>query len=261
MHSDQAHIIISPTMQALMLTAATGIVDAASHAVARKGSFSIALSGGTTPRMLYELLATPDLANDMPWGHVQVFWGDERHVAPDDPESNYRMARQALLEHVPVPAANIHRIPAELPNPETVAVAYDDVIRRAFSLETGELPRFDLILLGMGDDGHTASLFPHSPALQITNRLVVANPVPKLNTTRITLTLPVINNAERIWFLIVGGSKATVLKHVLEGPDDPDSYPSQLISPVDGELFLLLDPTAAAELSPGLRNSAVAGVA
>lgn len=261
MTSDQAHIMISSTLEALMFTAATGIVDAATKAVAQKGVFTIALSGGSTPETLYALLATPALARDMPWDHVQVFWGDERHVGPDDPESNYRMAREALLDRVPIPAANIHRIPAELPNAETVAAAYEDELRRSFSLEAGEWPRFDLLLLGLGDDGHTASLFPHSPALQETRRLVVANPVPKLGTTRITLTLPVINNAERIWFLIVGGKKAAALHAVLEGPTDPDTFPAQLINPADGELLLLLDTTAAAHLSPALRQNAAAGIA
>ncbi|HWE61120.1 MAG TPA: 6-phosphogluconolactonase, partial [Chloroflexota bacterium] len=224
------------------------------------GTFSIALSGGSTPRTLYELLATPEIAAEAPWEHMQIFWGDERHVPPDHPESNYRMAREALLDHVPIPQQNIHRIPAELPNPETVAVAYEDTLRRAFRLDPGERPRFDLILLGLGDDGHTASLFPHSPALHEQQRLVVANPVPKLATTRITLTVPVINNAERVWFLIAGSSKAHVLKNVLEGPRDPETYPAQLIDPTDGELILLLDTTAAAEISAGVRQGAVAGL-
>jgi 6-phosphogluconolactonase len=258
--ADQAELIVSPSMEALMLTAATGIVDAAKREVAQKGTFSLALSGGSTPRMLYELLARPDMAAEMPWDHTQIFWGDERHVGPDDPESNYRMAREALLDKVPIPQANVHRIPAELANAETVAVAYEDELRRAFGLEPGEWPRFDLILLGMGDDGHTASLFPHTQALHETKRLVVANPVPKLQTTRITLALPVINNAERIWFLIAGGTKAGILRQVLEGSADPETYPAQLINPVDGELFLLLDATAASELSPSLRQGTVAGI-
>lgn len=258
--TDQAQISISPTIEALMHTAATGIVDAACKAVARHGTFTLALSGGSTPRSLYQLLATPDIAREAPWEHMQIFWGDERHVPPDDPESNYRMAREALLDHVPLPPANIHRIPTELPNPETIAVAYEDTLRRAFGLEAGEWPRFDLILLGMGDDGHTASLFPHTTALHERARLVVANPVAKLNTTRITLTAPVINAAERIWFLIAGAGKAQILKTVLEGPREPESYPSQLISPTEGELFLLLDSTAAAGLSVRTREGATAGL-
>lgn len=256
-----AQISICPSIEALMHTAATGIIDAAHRDVAAHGTFSIALSGGSTPRTLYELLATPDLAAEAPWDSIHVYWGDERHVPPDHKDSNFRMAREALLDHVPIPPANVHRIPAELSDPETVAVAYADELRRAFGLESGEWPRFDLILLGMGDDGHTASLFPHSPALMEDRRTVVANPVPELATTRLTLTVPVINNAGRVWFLVAGGSKSEVLKAVLEGPEDPDTFPSQLIDPVDGELFLLLDNTAAVALSPGLRQSATAGPA
>ena len=260
---EQAHILISPNAEDLVHTAAHGIVDAARRAVADHGVFSIALSGGSTPRRLYQVLAAPEIARQVPWQHTQIFWGDERHVPPDSDESNYRMAKEALLDHVPVPAQNVHRIPAELANPDTVAVAYADELRQAFNLDGGdppELPRFDLILLGMGDDGHTASLFPHSPGLHERTRLVVANPVPKLDTTRITLTLPVINNAARVWFLVVGGSKAEILQRVLEGPPAPEELPSQLINPTDGELLMLLDGTAAAALSPGLRQNAVAGL-
>jgi 6-phosphogluconolactonase len=261
----EAQFHISRTIDELVFTAATGIVDVARASVAARGTFSIALSGGNTPRLLYEVLADPSVSGDAPWEDIQIFWGDERHVPPDDPESNYRMARDALLDRIAIPAANIHRIHAELPNPATVAVAYADELTRTFGLDRLDggdttLPRFDLILLGLGEDGHTASLFPHSPALQERRALVVANPVPKLNTTRITLTIPVLNNAARVWFLVTGGSKAAVLKRVLEGPVQPDELPAQHISPIDGELFYLLDSTAAAELSPRLRESATAGL-
>ena len=151
--------------------------------------------------------------------------------------------------------------PAELADANTAAVAYADVIRRTFALGPAELPRFDLVLLGLGDDGHTASLFPHSPALHERAALVVANPVEKLGTTRLTLTVPVINNAARAWFLVSGRGKAEVLKAVLEGPEQPEALPSQLICPTDGELVWLLDAAAAAQLSPGLRQSASAGLA
>jgi 6-phosphogluconolactonase len=245
-------------------TAAIGIVDIARASVAAHGTFSIALSGGNTPRLLYEALADPSVSGDAPWNDIQIFWGDERHVPPDDPESNYRMAREALLDHIAIPAANIHRIHAELPNPVTAAVAYADELTRAFNLDQIDgdttLPRFDLVLLGLGEDGHTASLFPHSPALQERRALVVANPVPRLSTTRITLTIPVLNNAARVWFLVTGGSKAAILKQVLEGPVQPDEFPAQHISPVDGELLYLLDSTAAANLSTHLRTSATAGL-
>jgi 6-phosphogluconolactonase len=249
----QAQISISRTIDDLVRIAATGIVDAARASVAARGVFTIALSGGTTPRLLFEMLAEPELSAHAPWSDFQVFWGDERHVPPDHADSNYRMAREALLDRVPIPAPNIHRILAELPNAKTVALAYADELRHAFDLEDhpsprSTLPRFDLILLGMGEDGHTASLFPHSPALHETERWVVANPVPKLDTVRITLTLPVINHARRIWFMITGGSKASVLQRVLDGPSQPEELPSQLINPTDGELLYLLDTTAAVDL-------------
>ncbi len=255
----QARFSISKSIDDLMRTTATGIVDAARGAIAARGVFTIALSGGATPRVLFEMLARQDVSGELPWEDVQVFWGDERHVPPDHPDSNYRMAKEALLDCVPIPPQNVHRIMAELPNPNTVAVAYEDELKHAFDLEDGTtpggqpaLPRFDLILLGIGEDGHTASLFPHSPALAERKKLVVANPVVKLQTTRITLTLPVINNASRVWFLTTGGSKAKILHEVIEGPYRPDDLPSQYINPTDGELLFLLDSTATVELSPGL---------
>ncbi len=256
-----ARILISRTIDELLHTVATGIVDVAHACVAANGICTIALSGGGTPRSLYQLLAAPALATEIPWEDVHVFWGDERHVPPDDPDSNFRMANEALLSHVPIPAANVHRIPAELPNAATVAVAYAEDLRRVFQIgNLDTLPRFDLILLGMGEDGHTASLFPHSPALDERKALVAANPVPKMNTTRITLTLPVINHAARVWFLVTGGGKAAVLKAVLEGPRQPETLPSQLIDPTDGELCFLLDATAAVALSPRLHGDASAGL-
>ncbi len=256
----QARFSISKSIDDLMRTTATGIVDAARAAVAERGVFTIALSGGATPQRLFEMLASPVVSGEVPWEDFQVFWGDERHVPPDHPDSNYRMAKEALLDRVPIPAQNTHRIPAELPNPSAVAAAYEDELKHAFDLEDGApsnlhaaMPRFDLILLGIGEDGHTASLFPHSPALAERTRLVVANPVEKLGTTRITLTLPVINNAERVWFLVTGGSKAKILHDVIEGPYTPDDLPSQYVNPTDGELLFLLDSTAAVDLSAGLR--------
>jgi 6-phosphogluconolactonase len=259
----QAHFSISKTIDELVRIAATGIVDAARATVASRGVFTIALSGGSTPRKLYEMLATPAISADAPWQDIRVFWGDERHVPPDHLESNYRMAREALLDHVPIPEENIHRIMAELPNADAVAAAYEDDIRRTFDLDDAvpppgqiALPRFDLILLGIGEDGHTASLFPHTPALSERKRLVVANPVAKLATTRITLTVPVLNNAERVWFVVTGGSKSKILRDVIEGPYRPEDLPSQLINPTDGELLFLLDSTVAVDLPAHVRDGA-----
>jgi len=259
----QARFSISRTVDELVRTTVTGIVDAARTAVAARGVFSIALSGGATPRILYEMLASPAVAAEAPWEDIRIFFGDERHVPPDSPDSNYRMTREALLDHVPIPEQNVHRIMTELPNADMVAVAYAEDIRHAFDLRDSPgpggqlpLPRFDLILLGIGPDGHTASLFPHSPALAERRKLVVANPVPSLQTTRITITLPVIDNAARVWFMVTGGTKAHILKEVIEGPYDPDRLPSQYVNPTDGELLFLLDTTAASELSPRLRRQA-----
>jgi len=260
MSGSHGQILICRNIDEVLQEAASGIIDAAQNTIASEGVFTLALSGGSTPRALYQLLAAPPFADEAPWQQIQIFWGDERHVAPDHQDSNYRMAREALLDHIPIPPENVHRMLSELPNAGAAAITYADEIHRTFGLEPGELPRFDLILLGMGEDGHTASLFPHSPALAERTALVVANPVSKLNTTRLTLTLPVINNAARVWFLISGGAKAEMLKIVLEGSEHSDEYPSQLIAPTDGDLVWLLDAPAAAQLSPNLRQSAVAGL-
>src|SRR5690606_983517 len=174
------------------------------------------------------------------------FWGDERTVPPDHPDSNYRMAKEALLDFVALPASNVHRISGEL-EPARAAAEYEQTLRSFFAKRAGKT-RFDLILLGMGDDGHTASLFPDTEALNETERLVVANHVPKLDTWRITLTAPIINDAAHVAFLVAGAGKAAVLKRVLQGPRQPHKLPSQLIQPVDGELVWLLDKAAASEL-------------
>ena len=229
----------------LAQAAADYVVDCYREALGTYGDFAIALSGGSTPRTLFQLLADSAGAGAIDWSKVQVFWGDERTVPPDHPDSNYRMARETLFDHVPLPADNIHRIPAELP-PEQAAQAYEATLRQFFESRVGG--RFDLILLGMGDDGHTASLFPHTAALDETERLVVANDVPQLNTRRITLTYPVINRAAHVMFLVSGASKTAVLKAVLEGPSRPHDLPSQRVQPVNGDLVWLVDQDAAAQL-------------
>jgi 6-phosphogluconolactonase len=183
------------------------------------------------------------------WSKIHFFWGDERLVPADDPESNYRMARETLLSHLPVGEDQIHRIPTELGDPEAVASSYEEELRRAFQLASGQLPQFDLIFLGMGPDGHTASLFPHTTGLEVTDRLVIANFVPRLSSYRITLTAPVINYAAVVVFMAAGSDKANALAHVLQGPPDPDEFPSQRIRPVDGDLYWLVDRAAAAELT------------
>jgi 6-phosphogluconolactonase len=230
----------------LMQAAAAYATECYNAAISDHGYFAVALSGGSTPRALFELLAVPENAQHIGWSKVHVFWGDERTVPPDHPDSNYRMAKEALLDFVALPASNVHRISGEL-EPAQAAAEYEQTLRSFFAKRAGKT-RFDLILLGMGDDGHTASLFPDTEALNETERLVVANHVPKLDTWRITLTAPVINDAAHVAFLVAGAGKAAVLKRVLQGPRQPHKLPSQLIQPVDGELVWLLDKAAASEL-------------
>jgi 6-phosphogluconolactonase len=224
------------------------VLSAAAEAVAERDSFSIALSGGNTPADLYRRLAAPPAVERVRWPAVQVFFGDERCVPPGDPESNYGMVRRTLLAGAPVPAENVHRMAGELP-PGVAAAMYEDELRNAFRLPHDALPRFDLILLGMGPDGHTASLFPHTAALVERQRIVVANRVPQLNTDRLTLTLSVLNHARQVMFLVAGGDKADALAAVLEGPPAPERYPAQSVRPTDGDLIWLVDEAAAAKLS------------
>lgn len=217
---------------------------------ATRGAFCVCLAGGSTPRRLYEKLAeeTRTAADPFPWERTHVFWGDERAVPPDHAESNYRMANEALVSRVPIPRANIHRIRGEEPDPHRAATIYEAEMSEAFAVDRGEVPRFDLILLGLGADGHTASLFPRSPALESAS-LVSAVWVEHLSTYRITLTPRVINHAARIVFLVSGADKAMALKSVLEGTLDPARFPAQAVQPVDGEVLWLADAAAASLLA------------
>jgi 6-phosphogluconolactonase len=210
--------------------------------------FTIALSGGSTPRAFHSVLVAPPYRDQVDWGSLEFFWGDERFAPPDDPESNYRMARETLLLKAPITSDQVHRVPTERGDPAMVAELYEADIRRDMNVLPGQLPRFDLILLGMGPDGHCASLFPHTDALRVRDRLVTANYVPKLDANRITLTVPVINNAAAAVFLVAGADKADALAAVLEGTHDPETYPSQLIAPEHGFLHWLVDRAAAAKL-------------
>jgi 6-phosphogluconolactonase len=226
---------VEPDKAALAQRAAQYFVEMAHEAAEARGRVRIAMSGGSTPRAAFQLLADPNQPwrGRMPWDKLDLYWVDERCVGPDDPESNYRMTREALLDHVPLQPEQIHRIEGEL-EPEVAASRYESELRNSFRLEGAECPRFDLVALGMGDDGHTASLFP--------------NHVPQKDAWRITLTWPVINHASSVFFLIAGADKAQVLKEVLTGPRDPERLPSQLIWPASGILTLILDSAAAAFL-------------
>ncbi len=236
------------TPQDLFQAAAEEVIRAATHAIAQRDRFTIALSGGSTPRNLYTLIAA-NASTSLPWNQVFFFWGDERHVSPDDPDSNYRMAKETLLSKVAVPAGNIFRIPSENRDASAAADAYEQTLRKFFAVAPGEFPRLDLILLGLGPDGHAASLFPETAALQEKSRLVVANRVEKLNTSRITLTLPVLNAARCVAFLVSGTDKAAVLHEVLEGHAPAEKYPSKLVQPNEGKLIWFVDRAAASELS------------
>jgi 6-phosphogluconolactonase len=236
------------TPQGLFQAAADEVIHAATAAVAERGRFTIALSGGSTPKNLYTLIAANASAN-LPWAQMFFFWGDERHVPPDDPDSNYRMAKEAFLSKIPVPPGNVFRIPAENPDAAAAAEAYEQTLRKFFAVGAGEFPRFDLILLGMGPDGHAASLFPETAALQEKSRLVVANWVEKLGTSRITFTLPLLNAARCVAFLVSGIDKAEALHEVLEGNAPGEKYPSKLVQPSAGKLIWFVDRAAASQLS------------
>jgi len=240
---------VSTTPQELSATAAEEVVQGANQAVAERGRFTIALSGGSTPKNLYNLLATNAL-NTLPWDRMFFFWGDERHVPPTDPESNYRMVSEAMLSKVPVSAANVFRVPAENPDAAAAAEAYEKTLRKVFQIGEQGVPRFDLILLGLGPDGHTASLFPGTAALREKARIFVTNWVEKLKTHRLTLTLPVLNAGRTVAFLVSGTDKATVLRTVLEDSSaSGEQYPAKLVKPSDGELIWFLDRAAASALS------------
>jgi 6-phosphogluconolactonase len=239
---------IFPNPPALFEAAAQAFVEQTKSAVQARGRFTVALSGGSTPKGLFQVLSGKD-HDLLPWDKMFFFWGDERHVPPDNADSNYRMAREALLSKVPVPEKNIFRVPAENPDANQAAAQYEATIRQFFALKPGQFPEFDLILLGMGPDGHTASLFPQTKGLQEKQRLVIANWVEKFSTDRITFTAPVLNNARVVEFLIAGADKAPALKEVLEGTASADLYPSKMIQPAHGTLIWMLDQSAAADLT------------
>lgn len=235
-------IKILPDGAALNLAAAQEFQTAAEQAIAQRGRFSVALSGGNTPRSVYSLLAQ-QYKTSLHWNKIHIFFGDERSVPPDHPDSNYRMANEALLSHVPIPLENVHRIRAEL-DPEAAAKDYENQLRSFFQLANNAWPRFDLILLGLGEDGHTASLFPGSSALGESSRLAAPTWVEKKKTFRITLTYPVLNNAAEDLFIVSGAEKGEILSKVFGQPGGSE-FPSQRIHPTNGRLLWLIDEVAA----------------
>jgi 6-phosphogluconolactonase len=240
---------VEPDPAALARRAAQYIVEMAGEAVEARGCVRIAISGGATPKAAFELLADTNQPwrTRMPWEDLDLYWVDERCVPPGNAASNYRMTREALLDHVAMRPEQIHRIEGEL-EPEAAAARYESELRNSFRLEGAEMPRFDLVALGMGNDGHTASIFPHTKAIHESCRLVTANYLPQKDAWRVTLTGPVINHARSVFFLVAGEDKASILKEVLTGPRDPERLPSQLIWPSSGILSLILDKDAAALL-------------
>jgi 6-phosphogluconolactonase len=237
-------IRIYPNLDVLSQGAADLFIELAKKSISKKGQFSAALSGGSTPKPLYETLASADRQEEIEWEKVHLFWGDERCVPPDHPDSNYKMVKETLLQKISIPEINIHRVPAEL-DPRMAAFSYEETLR---SLQNGPLPVFDLVFLGMGEDGHTASLFPHSAGLNEEDRWFIANYAPERGTWRLTLTKNAINAAKNIVVLVAGGEKADMLFDVLEGEYQPFEKPIQLIMPVEGRMIWLVDQAAAANL-------------
>ena len=245
----KAEIQVQEGVEELSRAAASTFLRQARWAVRKKGLFSVTLSGGTTPGSLYSLLADDSFFRaEVPWEKTHFFWGDERHVPPEHFESNFRMAEETMLSRVPIPSENIHRIKAENPAAQRAAEKYEETLRTFFRLEPGEFPRFDLVLLGMGPDGHTASLFPGTEALHERSRLVVANWIEKFQSHRITMTLPVLNRAAMVLFLVSGKEKAETLRQVWAGRRGKFPFPSQLIRPIHGRLLWLVDRAAGAFL-------------
>jgi 6-phosphogluconolactonase len=239
-----AEIVVVPDAEALAREAAQRFTDLAREAAGSRGRFSVALSGGSTPGRLFRLLAGEPYRGQIPWEQVHLFWGDERCVPPNDPGSNYRLAEEALIAHVPIPPGNVQRVCGEL-KASTAAQAYENLLQDFFC---GPRTRFDLVLLGLGKDGHTASLFPGSPLLDERERLTALATASYQDrpAQRVTLTLPAINTARQVLFLVAGGAKAEIVQAVIEGPDG--RYPAQRIQPTAGQLTWLLDAAAASRL-------------
>jgi 6-phosphogluconolactonase len=240
------NLLLYETPEELAEASARDFAARTQETIDERGRFAVALAGGSTPKATYEVLAR-DYANELDWSRVHVFFGDERTVPPDHEDSNYRMAYETLLSHVPV--GSVHRMRGELP-PDEAAAAYEEELRAFFGQV--DIPRLDLILCGLGEDGHTLSLFPETAALDVNDRWVVANPVLKLGTTRLTLTIPVLNVSRAVTFVVAKESKAEALKEVLEGDADPRAYPAKLVRPESRDLTWMVDRAAARLLKPPL---------
>jgi len=236
-------INIYPDLHTLAQAAADKFIQEGNHAIQERGMFTAALSGGSTPELAYKILAAKEQSQQLDWSKTHLFWGDERCFPPENPESNYGMANEVLLKHLPIPDTNIHRMEGEN-DPHQAAVSYQETLKKVF----GNTPKFDLIYLGMGTDGHTASLFPGPLNFQENESWAAAIFIEKFQSWRLTLTPAVINQAQNIIFIISGANKADTLKQVLEGEHQPEVYPSQLIRPSNGNLTWYIDKAAASGL-------------
>jgi 6-phosphogluconolactonase len=242
-------IKVFPDIKALNNFAAEKFVEIGRQTIDKRGQFTVALSGGSTPKALFQTLSDEKFKDKIDWSRTFFFFGDERNVLPDDAESNFRMANENLFEPLKINSQNIFRWQTELENPQKVAENYEQTIENFFKLGENEFANFDLVFLGMGADGHTASLFPFTDALKESDKNAVGNYVEKLKTMRFTLTFPVINNAQNVFFLIKGADKSEALKQVLEGKFEPEKFPSQNVKPLSENIFWLCDAEAAAELN------------
>ena len=252
--SGSTTFLIAQDEAAFLKKAAMLLIESTLAAVESRQRATWSLSGGTTPKKLFQLLTEPYYKDRIPWKQLNLFWGDERCVPPEHADSNYKMVREALLSKISIPEGNIHRIPAEMTPPMDAARAYDQSMKLFFKHER-PFPIFDVMMLGMGDDGHTASLFPGTTALEENEKWVAATFVQKFSANRLTLTYPVINNARRILVMCTGEGKSSVLKEVLR-PGTPVRFPIQRVQPLNGELIWLMDSAAASKLTPDVLNKA-----
>ena len=249
MIDSNAAIRTYPDLESVSHAAAEEFTDIGRAAIADTGRFAVVLAGGSTPRRLYERLAGTSFRGQIAWDKVEFFWGDERAVLPEHPDSNYRMANDAILKHLNIAKTRIHRMPAQQPDLDTAARDYQAEIASVFdTVSDGDVPCFDLVLLGMGADGHTASLFPHADALRETERWVVPTRMSQSDSLRLTLTPTIINNARNVLFLVAGADKAETLAQVCNGPYEPKRLPAQLIRPASGNITWLIDQSAARQL-------------
>jgi 6-phosphogluconolactonase len=240
---------------AIAKRAAQEFVQAGASAVREKKAFNVALAGGSTPKALYGLLVSdPALCSQVPWDKIHLFFGDERHVPPDHPDSNFRMATEAMISKSPLKPEQVTRIKGEYPDTEQAALEYEKALREYFKLKDRDYPRFDLVLAGMGNEGHTLSLFPGTKALHADGRIVVRNWIGKLYTERITLTAAAASHSAEIIFMVTGADKAPALKAVLEGPFEPEQLPAQALQPKNGKLLWLVDAAAGSMLTSGIRD-------